>query len=102
MGFSEAIKRNANVATMAVGMISEPRHANDIIEQKKADLIALGREALVNPNWPLYAMRDLSKDRNFNDWPSNSGWWLEVRQRMLNSSDPNDWKVGPAAKNTPK
>ena len=45
VGFSEAIKRNANVATMAVGMISEPRYANDIIEQKKADLIALGREA---------------------------------------------------------
>ena len=102
VGFSEAIKQNANIATMAVGMISEPRHANDIIEQKKADLIALGREALVNPHWPLYAMRDLSKDKNFNDWPPNSGWWLEVRQRMLNSSDPNDWKVGPAAGNTPK
>ena len=77
-------------------------NANDIIEQKKADLIALGREALVNPNWPLHAMRELSEDKNFNDWPPNSGWWLEVRQRMLKSSNPNDWKVGPAAGNTPK
>ena len=70
-------------------------------ERDQADLIALGREALMNPNWPLHAMRELTEDKNFDSWPPNSGWWLEVRQRMLNSSDPNDWKVGLAAKNTP-
>ena len=99
--FAETIKHKANIATMAVGMISEPRHANGIIEQGRADLVALGREALLNPNWPLHAMRELSEDKNFNAWPPNSGWWLEVRQRMLNSSNPDDWKVGPAAHNTP-
>ena len=99
--FAEQIKQKANIATMAVGMISEPQHANSIIENDQADLVALGREALMNPNWPLHAMRELTEDKNFDSWPPNSGWWLEVRQRMLNSSNPNDWKVGPAAKNTP-
>ena len=98
MPFAEQIKQKANIATMAVGMISEPQHANSIIENDQADLVALGREALMNPNWPLHAMRELTEDKNFDSWPPNSGWWLEVRQRMLNSSNPNDWKVGPAAK----
>ncbi len=99
--FAEQIKQKTNIATMAVGMISEPQHANSVIESGQADLVALGREALMNPNWPLHAMRELTEDKNFDNWPPNSGWWLEVRQRMLNSSDPNDWRVGLAAKNTP-
>ena len=100
--FAEEIRKQADMATMAVGMIIDPDQANSIIEDGKADLVALGREALSNPNWPLHAMRALHEDRSYEDWPPNIGWWLEVRQRMLQSSNPDDWKVGPAAQNTPK
>ena len=85
---------------MSVGMILEPDQANEIIKSGKSDLIALGREALYNPNWVLHAYRKYAKENNFDEWPPNVGWWLEVRQRMLKSSDPKDWKVGKAANNT--
>ena len=44
---------------MAVGMISEPRHAEAILREGQADLIAIARELMDNPNWPLHAARVL-------------------------------------------
>ena len=98
--FAEKIKKKCKIHTMSVGMILEPDQGNEIIKSGKSDLIALGREALYNPNWVLHAYRKYAKENNFDEWPPNVGWWLEVRQRMLKSSDPKDWKVGKAANNT--
>ena len=47
--FAEKIKQNANVMTMAVGLITHPEQANQIIENGQADLVAVAREALFNP-----------------------------------------------------
>lgn len=99
--FADEIKKNCNLLTMAVGLILRPEQADKIISTDKADLIALGREALFNPNWALQALHEFSDNNGFEGWPPNTGWWLEVRERMLTSSNPNDWKVGSAAKNTP-
>lgn len=41
--------------SMAVGLIVDPHFAEDILRQERADLIAIGREALVNPWWPQMA-----------------------------------------------
>lgn len=98
---SEAVRHGAEMATMAVGMIMDPPHAEQIICDGQADLIALGREALFNPHWGLHAARLLNEGQTFDDWPPNMGWWLEVRQRMLSSTDPKDWRIGPAAANAP-
>ena len=49
--FAEKIKQNANIMTMAVGLITHPEQANQIIESGKADLVAVAREALFNPMW---------------------------------------------------
>ena len=98
---SEAVRLGAKMPTMAVGMIMDPPHAEQIISDGQADLIALGREALFNPHWGLHAARLLNEGQTFDDWPPNMGWWLEVRQRMLSSTDPKDWKIGPAAANAP-
>ena len=86
---------------MAVGMIMDPEHAERILQEGKADLIAVAREALWNPQWVLHAARSFTEDQNFDAWPPNMGWWLEVRQRMLTSTDPRDWRIGPAAANAP-
>ena len=67
------------MATMAVGMIMDPPHAEQIICDGQADLIALGREALFNPHWGLHAAQLLNEGQTFDDWPPNMGWWLEVR-----------------------
>lgn len=60
--FAEAVKRGADIATGAVGLITEPRQAEEIIASGKADLVFLARELLRDPHWPLRAARELGVD----------------------------------------
>ena len=53
--FSDKIRNEANVATMAVGNISEPDHVNSILASGRADLVALARPHLIDPMWTLRA-----------------------------------------------
>jgi len=57
--FAEHIRREAGVATMAVGLITQPEQAEEIVAGGRADLVTLGRELLRNPYWPLQAARTL-------------------------------------------
>jgi 2,4-dienoyl-CoA reductase-like NADH-dependent reductase (Old Yellow Enzyme family) len=98
---ADAVRRGVGMPTMAVGMIMDPHHAETILQEDRADLIALGREALSNPHWALHAARALTEGQTYDAWPPNMGWWLEVRQRMLSSTDPKDWRICPAAANAP-
>jgi len=79
--FAEKIKQNANVMTMAVGLITHPEQANQIIENGQADLVAVAREALFNPMWAAQAAQYLNQDTQFSLWPKQSGWWLERREK---------------------
>jgi 2,4-dienoyl-CoA reductase-like NADH-dependent reductase (Old Yellow Enzyme family) len=49
--FAEAVRHGAEITTMAVGQITEPAQAEQILQDEKADLIALGRALLANPRW---------------------------------------------------
>ena len=53
--FSDRIRNEAGVATMAVGNITEPDQANAILAAGRADLVALGRAHLIDPMWTLRA-----------------------------------------------
>ncbi|PHN08453.1 NADH:flavin oxidoreductase/NADH oxidase [Flavilitoribacter nigricans] len=53
--FADRIRNEAGIATGAVGLITSPQQAEDILKTGKADLIFLARESLRNPNFPLYA-----------------------------------------------
>jgi 2,4-dienoyl-CoA reductase-like NADH-dependent reductase (Old Yellow Enzyme family) len=77
------IKREANIQTMAVGLILTPQLAADVIDSGDADLVAIAREALDNPNWPLNALRTLGLDAHYEHWPKQAGWWLNVREGIL-------------------
>ena len=82
--FAEQIKTQANITTMAVGMITDAQQAESILCQGQADLIALGRQILVNPNWPLHAKSQLSEEfERFEGWPRQYGWWLKNRESSL-------------------
>ena len=59
VSFAERIRREAGIATAAVGMITEPAQADEIIRGEKADLVLLARELLRDPNWPLRAAGEL-------------------------------------------
>lgn len=64
--FAEAIKRATRILTGAVGMITTPQQAEDILANKQADLIFLARQLLRDPYFPLHAARDLGHDIK---WP---------------------------------
>ncbi len=57
--FSERIRREAQIPTAAVGMITEPDQAEEIVAQGRADLTMLAREFLRDPYWPLRAAKAL-------------------------------------------
>ncbi|MDO8770072.1 MAG: NADH:flavin oxidoreductase/NADH oxidase [Burkholderiaceae bacterium] len=81
---ASAIRKEADIATMAVGLILEPSHAEKIIEEEHADLIAIGREALANPRWAARAAFELEmQPLMFEEWPKQYGWWLARRERIL-------------------
>jgi 2,4-dienoyl-CoA reductase-like NADH-dependent reductase (Old Yellow Enzyme family) len=58
-GFAEAIRKEAGMATGAVGMIMEPVQAETILSTEQADLVFLARELLRDPYWPRRAAKAL-------------------------------------------
>lgn len=81
--FAERVRKETGMTTMTVGLILEPDHAESILQSGQADLIAIGREALYNPNWPLHAEVALGCSGAFESWPVQYGWWLDKRQQMM-------------------
>ncbi len=85
--FAARIRAEAKVPTMAVGLIMDPHHANEIVESGQADLIAIGREALNNPNWGVQAQVALKgTDAYETEWPKSYAWWLHRRAKALEAS----------------
>jgi 2,4-dienoyl-CoA reductase-like NADH-dependent reductase (Old Yellow Enzyme family) len=83
--FSEKVRKEAGIATMAVGLILTAQQAEQALQEGRADLIAVGREALFDPNWPLHAAVALGTDADFAHWPQQYGWWLTRRESLLKS-----------------
>jgi len=84
---AEAVRRGADIPTMAVGLIFDPEAAEEVIANGKADLIALAREALNDPNWPLHAMKKLAAASDpYTAWPKQSGYAIRARSRVLEAA----------------
>jgi 2,4-dienoyl-CoA reductase-like NADH-dependent reductase (Old Yellow Enzyme family) len=83
--YAERVRREAGIQTMAVGLIIDPFFAEDVLQKEQADLIAIAREALVNPCWPQMAEITLGRQPAdaMDDWPVQYGWWLKHRERTL-------------------
>lgn len=77
--YADRVRHETGIGTMAVGLITHPQQAEEILAEGRADLIAIGREALVDPNWGLHAAQVLGYDTTFETWPEQSGWWLSRR-----------------------
>lgn len=63
--FSAAVKREAGIATMTMGMIQDPRHAERIVAGGEADFVALARAFLSDPHWPWYAAAVLDEEVDY-------------------------------------
>ncbi len=57
--FADAVKHGAGIATGAVGLITEPTHAAEIVANDRADLVFLARAVLADPGWPVRAAKAL-------------------------------------------
>ena len=80
--FAAALRRDAGMPTMTVGMIWDETQAEAALMREEADMIAMARELLDHPNWPLQAQARLDGGDAFAHWPSESGWWLAKRDRL--------------------
>jgi 2,4-dienoyl-CoA reductase-like NADH-dependent reductase (Old Yellow Enzyme family) len=77
--YAERIRREAGVATMAVGVITPGAQAEAILASGRADLVALGRELMYDPYWPLHAAEVMGLDAERRMWPSSYGWAIARR-----------------------
>ena len=70
VGFAERIRGEAGVATGAVGLITEPEQAEEIVASGRADAVFLARAVLRDPYWPLHAAKRLGAAA---PWPVQYG-----------------------------
>jgi 2,4-dienoyl-CoA reductase-like NADH-dependent reductase (Old Yellow Enzyme family) len=78
--YAQRVRKETGVRTIAVGLITEARHAEEILAQGQADMIALARELLWNPNWPVHAARELGVPNYLDLLPLGYAWWLKRRE----------------------
>ena len=81
--FAARIREEADVATMTVGYLWDAQFCEDAVAAGKGDMMALARELLDDPNWPLHAAKELNVDNDHGVWPVEAGWWLRKRARLL-------------------
>jgi 2,4-dienoyl-CoA reductase-like NADH-dependent reductase (Old Yellow Enzyme family) len=59
VSFAERVKRETGIATMAVGLITDPTQAESILASGQADMVAIARAMLYDPRWPWHAAATL-------------------------------------------
>jgi 2,4-dienoyl-CoA reductase-like NADH-dependent reductase (Old Yellow Enzyme family) len=91
---AEYVRKRAEIMTMAVGLIIHGDQAEQILQNGKADLVAIGREILNNPNWPMDAALKLGVEGPFGNVPPQFGYWLSTRAKRGFGTRPSTWQVG--------
>ncbi len=81
--YAERIRRDSGIKTMAVGVIISGKQAEAILQEGRADLVAVGREMMYDPFWALKAAESLGCDPNSAMWPSNYGWAIARRSEIM-------------------
>jgi 2,4-dienoyl-CoA reductase-like NADH-dependent reductase (Old Yellow Enzyme family) len=85
--FAERIRTDADIATMAVGLVVDARQAEAIVAGGQADLVALAREAQDDPNFAVHAARELSGG-SYDTYPVQAGPRLASRDRLFDRLGP--------------
>lgn len=85
--FAAQIREEADIATMAVGLVVDPRQAEAIVAGDAADLVALARQAQDDPNFAVHAARELTGG-SYDSYPIQAGPRLGSRERVLDKLGP--------------
>lgn len=80
--YSRAMREVLDVPVVTVGLVVDPHQAEALLEAGDADLVAIGREALVEPNWAVNAAIALGVDDHRGRHPQ-AGWYLHLREAEL-------------------
>lgn len=86
--YASAIRRAAAIPTMAVGLIDTPELANSIIADGNADLVAMGRGLLNDPNFPHHAAKALGHSEPYEMLPAPYAFFLKRRDALLSAPAP--------------
>ncbi len=83
--YAAGIRQEVGVATQAVGLIVDAAMAGQIVLDGQADLIAIGRQSLFDPFWPLHELAKLPEPPldAWAEWPEQYAWWLSRREGLL-------------------
>ena len=88
------LRAEAGLMTMAVGLIVHADQAETILQRGQADLIAIAREVLYNPNWPMDAAQKLGVDKQFASVPPPQAYWLSKRASSVKGVVPSTFQRG--------
>jgi 2,4-dienoyl-CoA reductase-like NADH-dependent reductase (Old Yellow Enzyme family) len=78
--FSQRIREEAGIMTIAVGGVTKAQQAEDILQSGQADLVALARELLWNADWPAHAAKELGVEDPFGYMPHEYAFRLRQRE----------------------
>lgn len=78
--YARAVREGADMPTMAVGLIVDPDQANEVVASGSADLVAMGRQLLEDPNFVFHAARRLGHPHPFAILPESYAFFLERRK----------------------
>ena len=84
--YSEKIKKEAEISSMAVGAIINADQANEIILNKRADLVAMGRELLADTQWVYKAATHFKLENAKSFLPDSYSFYLSRRDDFLDRS----------------
>ena len=92
--YAEKIRKETDLMSMAVGLIVHAEQAEEILQSGRADLIAIAREFLHNPNWALDAALKLGVEDAFKVTPPAYDYWLEKRSSSVKDVVPSTYFPG--------
>jgi len=81
--FAKRIREETGIPTMAVGLIREAEQAEGYLKAGDCDFVALAREFMWDPNWPVHAAAKLGVPDPHTLLPRSYAWWLQKREETL-------------------
>lgn len=77
LGRAHRVRQEVGIPVATSWNLGIPRNADRAIREERIDLVMLGRPALANPHWPVWAARELGHPSPFSLVPEDWRWWLE-------------------------
>ena len=71
------VRREVGIPVATSWNLGIPQTADTVIREELIDVAMIGRPALSNPHWPVWAARELGHERPFSLLPDDWQWWLE-------------------------